>query len=86
MKKFLLLVSTLLIATPLSAREITSRITDSVQLTVDGPAVNTQRLGSNYSVSGSNISVTTLGGLNSSQASTTNPATLLNGSYGIDND
>lgn len=86
MKKFLLLVSTLLIATPLSAREITSRITDSVQLTVDGPAVNTQRLGSNYSVSGSNISVTTLGGLNPSQASTTNPATLLNGSYGIDND
>lgn len=86
MKKFLLLVSTLLIATPLSAREITSRITDSVQLTVDGPAVNTQRLGSNYSVSGSNISVTTLGGLNSSQASTTNPATLLNGSYEIDND
>ena len=27
-----------------------------------------------------------MGGLNSSQASTTNPATLLNGSYEIDND
>ena len=84
MKKFLLLVSTLLIATPLSAREITSRITDSVQLTVDGPAVNTQRLGSNYSVSGSNISVTTLGGLTTGSA--TAPATINDGSYSIDND
>lgn len=63
MKKLLLLASTLFLASPVMASEITSRITDSVQLTVDGPALQTTRLGSSYSVSGSNISATTLGGL-----------------------
>ena len=52
----------LLIAGSAQAFEINSRIVDSVQLTVDGPAVHTQRLGGSYAVSGSNISVTTFGG------------------------
>ena len=86
MKKLLLLASTLFLASPVMSAEITSRITDSVQLTVDGPAVQTTRIGSSYSVSGSNVSAATLGGLNHSQASITNPATLSAGSYSVTND
>ena len=86
MKKVLLtLVGTTFFVMPVSATEITSRIVDSVQLTVDGPAVQTTRIGSNYSVSGTNISASTLGGLNISQASITNPATMSAGSYSVTN-
>jgi len=84
MKKFILLA--LLATAPASAAEIRSTIVDSVQLNVDGPAVQSTRIGSSYSVSGSNISVSTLGGLNPSQASITNPATLTAGSYSINTD
>ena len=84
MKKVLLaLAGTTFFVMPVSAAEITSRIVDSVQLTVDGPAVQTTRIGSNYSVSGTNISASTLGGLNASQGSITNPATLTAGSYSV---
>ena len=69
---------------PVSAVEITSRITDSVQLTVDGPMVQSTRIGSSYSVSGTNIAVTTLGGLGTS--STSAPASISAGDYAIDND
>ena len=86
MKKLLLLASTLFLVSPVSSAEITSRITDSVQLTVEGPAIQSNRIGSSYSVSGNNISVSTLGGLNHSQASPTNPATLIDGSYDINTD
>ena len=85
MKRLFLLASTLFLASPAMSAEITSRITDSVQLTVDGPAVQTTRIGSSYSVSGTNISASTLGGLNHSQASITNPATLSAGSYSVTN-
>ena len=84
MKKLLLLASTLFLATPVSASEITSRITDSVQLTVEGAAVQSTRIGSSYSVSGSNIAVTTLGGLTG--ASATAPATVSAGDYDISTD
>ena len=67
-----------------SAAEITSRITDSVQLTVDGPMVQSSRIGTSYAVSGTNISVTTLGGLGTS--STTAPASLSAGDYSINTD
>ena len=67
-----------------SAFEIRSSIVDSVQLTVDGPMIQSRRIGSQYSVSGSNVSVTTLGGLTG--ASTTAPATISAGSYGINTD
>ena len=66
------------------AGEITSKITDSVQLTVDGPAVQSIRMGSSYTVSGDNISVTTLGGLTGGSA--TGPATVSAGTYGINTD
>jgi len=84
MKRLFLLASALFLATPVSAAEITSRITDSVQLTVDGPAVQSTRIGSSYSVSGSNISVETLGGL--AVATATAPALATDGSYDINTD
>ena len=74
------------VMSPVSAAEITSRITDSVQLTVDGPAIQSTRVGSSYSVSGSNISVTTLGGLSVDDATGTSAAPFNTGSYGIDTD
>ena len=83
MKKLLLLLA-LASFTAADAGEIRSTIVDSVQLTVDGPMVQSNRIGSNYSVSGSNVSVTTLGGLTG--ASTTAPATISAGSYGINTD
>ncbi len=67
-----------------SASELTSRHSASVQLTVEGPVVQSTRLGSSYSVSGSNISVTTLGGLTGGSA--TAPATISSGTYGINTD
>ena len=82
MKKFILLA--LLATAPAGAAEIRSTIVDSVQLNVDGPAVTSTRIGSEYSVSGSNISVTTLGGLTG--ASTTAPASVSAGSYNINTD
>ena len=84
MKLWALLTSPFLLMLPVSASEIRSTITDSVQLTVDGPAVQSVRIGSSYSVSGSNISVTTLGGLTGS--SSTSPATISAGSYDINTD
>ena len=85
MKKLLLMASALFLASPAMSAEITSRIVDSVQLTVDGPAVQTTRIGSNYSVSGTNISASTLGGLNISASSVTNPATISAGTYSMTN-
>lgn len=67
-----------------SAGEITSRITDSVQLTVEGPALQSTRLGSTYSVSGSNVTVTTLGGL--TNPSGTGAAAVTTGTYDINTD
>ena len=84
MKRLALLATPFFIMLPASAVEIKSVITDSVQLTVDGPAVQSTRIGSSYSASGSNISVTTLGGLTG--ATTTAPATINAGSYAIDTD
>ena len=71
-------------STAATAGEIRSTIVDSVQLTVDGPMVQSTRIGSQYSVSGSNINVDTLGGL--TVASATAPATISAGTYAIDND
>ena len=72
------------IMSSVNAAEITSRITDSVQLTVDGPTLQSTRIGSSYSVSGTNVAVTTMGGLTG--ASATAPATVSAGSYAIGTD
>ena len=64
MKKLLLAFS-LFFATPAFAGEITHKIVDSVQLGVQGAAVQSTRVGGQYAVSGTNINVTTLGGVGS---------------------
>ena len=69
--KRLALVFSLFFTTPVFAGEITHKIVDSVQLNVQGAAVQSNRVGGQYSVSGSNINVTTLGGVGTA------------GSYGI---
>jgi hypothetical protein len=64
--KRLLLIFSLFFAMPASAAEVTSKIIDSVQLNVQGAAVQSERVGGQYAVSGSNINVTTLGGVGTS--------------------
>lgn len=61
--KRLLLAFSLFFVIPASAAEITSKITDSVQLKVDAAASQALRVGAQYSVSGSNISSSTFGGV-----------------------
>ena len=80
MKKLLLLML-LASSTAANAGEIRSTIVDSVQLTVDGPMVQSRRIGSQYSVSGTNVNVTTLGGL--TVGSNTAPPALTDGAYAI---
>lgn len=70
MKKLLLAFSLFLI-TPVNAAEITSKITDSIQLSVQGAAVQSTRIGASYSVSGSNIKVGTANGNTFGGVSTT---------------
>ena len=46
-------------ATPMAARaDITSRMTSSVQLTVNAAATSMQRVGNSYSISGNNVDTT----------------------------
>ena len=61
--KRLALIFSLFFTTPAFAGEITSKITDSIQLNVQGAAVQSERVGASYAVSGTNIDVTTLGGV-----------------------
>ena len=61
--KRLLIVFSLFFAIPTSAAEITSKITDSVQLKVDAAASQALRVGAQYSVSGTNIQSSTFGGV-----------------------
>ena len=64
MRKALLAFGMLLMAAPAHA-DIIHKLSTSVQLTVDSPVVQTNRIGSTYSVSGSNITPSTVGGLSS---------------------
>ena len=61
--KRLLIAFSLFFITPVSAAEITSKITDSVQLKVDAAASQAIRVGGQYSVSGTNIQSSTFGGV-----------------------
>ena len=78
MKRVLLALGMLLMAAPAHAN-LTHKISSSVQLTVDASASQATRLGSTYSVSGSNVSAT-LGGL-TAPASATAAATMNSGTY-----
>jgi hypothetical protein len=62
MKRFLPLIA-FLAAAPAAHADITHKIQSSIQLTVDGAASQATRIGSSYSVSGSNITLDTAGGL-----------------------
>ena len=62
MKRLLPLIALLAIA-PTARADITHKIQSSIQLTVDGAASQATRIGSSYSVSGSNITLDTAGGL-----------------------
>lgn len=65
MKKYIIAgILTLGTFSSASAAEITSRITDSIQLKVDGAAVQSTRLGASYSASGTNIQSSAFGGVN----------------------
>ena len=61
--KRLAFVFSLFFAIPTSAAEITSKITDSVQLNVQGAAVQSTRIGASYSASGTNIQSSSFGGV-----------------------
>ena len=64
MKKLLLVFcGVFFVGAGASANEIRNVITDSVQLVVNGSSTTTQRLATEYSVSGTNISAGTMGGL-----------------------
>ena len=62
MKK-VLLVAAILFAGNVNAAEITSRITDSVSLKVNPKIVISEPTSATYTVSGSNITAGTLGGV-----------------------
>ena len=64
MKKFIPFIMILGFIAPAKA-DITHKLSTSVQLTVDAAASQATRLGSTYSVTGSNITPTTAGGLGS---------------------
>ena len=78
MKAGLIALGMLLMAAPAHA-DLTHKISSSVQLTVDASASQATRLGSTYSVSGSNVSAT-LGGLTAPVSATT-AATMNSGTY-----
>ena len=65
------LVALLLVASSTGTAQavsVNSVITDSVQLTVEGAAVQSTRVGSSYSASGNNVTATSLGGLHGGTA------------------
>jgi len=62
MKKCFLIFGMFLMAAPANA-DLTHKISSSVQLQVDSAASQAQRIGSEYSVSGSNVTLGTAGGL-----------------------
>ena len=82
MKKLLLIFCGMTLAgVSASANEIRNVITDSVQLTVNGSSTMTQRLATEYSVSGTNVSSSAFGGLGAGTAGAA--PTISDGTYTI---
>jgi hypothetical protein len=63
MKKFLPFAMLLMTATAANAGGLVTKHASSVQLTVDAARSTAVRIGDSYSAAGSNISVTTMGGV-----------------------
>ena len=68
MKKILLITSLLFFGASGVKADIVHRISASTQLTVDAAASNAQRIGSSYTVQGTNITAGTMGGLTAATA------------------
>ena len=78
MKKIYLPFIMLLMSAPLAARaDITSRMTSSVQLTVNAAATQMQRVGNSYSISGNNVATT-----DGTTANTVSAGGIASGVYG----
>ena len=77
MKKIFLLIGIAAMATPLSARaDITTKMSSSVQLQVNAAATQMERIGSSFSISGSNIDTT-----DGTTAGTVSVGTITSGVY-----
>jgi hypothetical protein len=78
MKRIFPFIMLLMAATPLAARaDITSRMTSSVQLTVNAAATQMQRVGNSYSISGNNVDTT-----DGTTANTISAGAISSGVYG----
>ena len=82
MKKFIPLLLVAGFGAPAMA-DITHSISSSVQLNVNAAATQVERIGNSYSVSGTNIDVTTLGGMT---ADTDGAASFADGTYAVATD
>ena len=76
MRKFLPLIMLLMAAGPVSAGGLVSKHSSSVQLTVDAARSTATRVGSSFSISGSNIDTT-----DGSTAGTVSAGTITSGVY-----
>lgn len=81
MKRTLVLMGMLMLTAPAHA-DITSRMSTSVQLTVDSAASQASRMGSTYAVSGNNITAGTFGGI-TAPSTTSAAATQIQGAYSV---
>ena len=77
MKRIIPFIMLVMAATPLAARaDITSRMTSSVQLTVNAAATQMQRIGSAFSITGNNVDTT-----DGTTANTISAGTITSGVY-----
>ena len=77
MKKLFLITSLLFLGATSARADITSRMTSSVQLTVNAAATQMQRVGNSYSISGNNIDTT-----DGTTANTVSAGAISGGVYG----
>ena len=82
MKRFLPILLLSGFSSPVMA-DITHSISSSIQLNVNAAATQVERIGNSYSVSGTNIDVTTLGGMS---ADTDGTASFADGTYTVATD
>ena len=82
MKRFLPILLLSGFSSPVLA-DITHSISSSIQLNVNAAATQVERIGNSYSVSGTNIDVTTLGGMT---ADTDGVASFSDGTYAVATD
>ena len=76
MKRFALALGVLLLVAPAAKADLTHKITSSVSLTVGAAVRTAERIGSSFSISGSNIDTT-----DGSTANTVSAGTITSGVY-----